>query len=107
MKAKSLLVAIIFLVNCTSSHKPSQESPTATKDFLDESIVVTVVDAKGLDGCSYLLETKDGRRLQAINLDDEFKKDGLKLRVHLEPSRGMMSICMAGPMVLVKESVAL
>ena len=66
-------------------------------------IRVKVVDARGLDGCKFLIETEDGRRMQAINLDKKFAKDGLKLELIVSPTQGMMSICMAGPMVKVSK----
>ncbi|SMF49486.1 hypothetical protein SAMN06296036_11581 [Pseudobacteriovorax antillogorgiicola] len=68
---------------------------------LSENLTVKVIDAKGLDGCKFLFETSDGRRMQPINLDPTLEQDGLKLEVQVEPTQGMMSICMAGPMVKV------
>ena len=58
-----------------------------------------VVDMSGLDGCRLLLELPDGKRLQPINLDKVYQKEGLKLRFTYKKADGYMGICMAGDMV--------
>ena len=62
------------------------------------SISGTVVDAHGLDGCTFLIRLGDGTRLEPVNLPKEFQVGGLKVAVSYEPALGA-SICMAGALV--------
>lgn len=60
-----------------------------------------VYDARGLDGCQFLIRTANGQQFQPINLDEAYQKDGLKIEFQAEPVEDMMSICMAGQMVRI------
>jgi len=60
----------------------------------------TVVDARGLDGCTYLIRLDDGQTLEA-NVPAEYQVDGLPVTITYTPVDGA-SICMAGEMVDLK-----
>lgn len=79
--------------------KPNSAASSTTQEPKENWQTGKIVDARGLDGCQFLIETKEGQKLQAINLEDSWKQDGLKVRFKAQKVTGMMSICMAGPMV--------
>ncbi len=57
-----------------------------------------------IDGCSWLIELKDGKRLQPMAFKEEFKKDELKVWIKFSyRKKGEVGICMAGTMVDVTE----
>lgn len=58
-------------------------------------MTVTVRDYRELDGCTFLLETEEGRFLQPNNLDEPLQKEGLKLGVSYKKIK-TPSICMKG-----------
>ena len=65
---------------------------------------VVVRDFTGLDGCNFLLVQSDSSRLEAANLPDSLKKDGLIIWVRTAPENGVMSICMGGKPVRILEA---
>ncbi len=79
---------------------PNEAKP---KPAQGERLSGKVVDMRGLDGCKFLIELPDGKRLQPINLAKEFQVDKLQIRFLATPARGVMSICMAGEIVRVSE----
>ncbi|MGB3850644.1 MAG: hypothetical protein WA958_11800 [Tunicatimonas sp.] len=114
---KSLTTALIFLlaVSACQENEPAPECTT----------LATVRDLTGLDGCSWVLELEDGRRLEphlatigfcgTPPLDPEIEaaisrnavwyeaspQDGMKVRIAYEVLSEQMSICMVGPVVQV------
>lgn len=61
-------------------------------------IHVQVTDARGLDGCQFLLLTESGEKLQPVHLADQYRKNGFRLIVTYKNYDGM-STCMSGRMV--------
>lgn len=53
-----------------------------------------------LDGCSFMIQLEDGKKLEPVNLQFEFKKDKFKVWIKYQYYKGN-SICMAGEMVTV------
>ncbi len=88
-----LFIILLFLSSCIKS----TSNVNADKDII--MITAKVIDAKGLDGCNFLLELDDGKKVQPLSLPSEFSQDGLKVEVEFKVKTGMMSICMAGPTV--------
>ncbi len=72
-------------------------APVASSDQ-QQAVFATVIDYSEVDGCEYLLELSDGKKLQPINLTDEYKRKGLKLFITYKFHDGV-GICMAGRMV--------
>lgn len=85
-KLKFALLLILF-VSC----RTMQQTPA-------DCLVVTVVNKTGLDGCSYLLETENHTYLEADNLAEKFRKDGLKVCITFKKVN-TFSVCMAGEMI--------
>jgi uncharacterized lipoprotein YajG len=80
---------------------------TQQNQNFDGMTMVTVRDFRSLDGCTFLLETEDGKHLQPANLKDSFQKEGLVLGVTYKKIK-TPSICMKGEpveLLMVKEKV--
>ena len=93
-----ILIALVILINACS-HKttglqsvPPEEKANFTK--------ATIINYK-LDGCSWMLQLEDEKKLQPVNLKDEFKKEDLKVWIQYQTVKQGMSICMAGEMVTI------
>ena len=89
---KTLVLATLSLAaSSTLASSPTRPAETA---------VGTVVDAHGLDGCTFLVKLDDGQVLEA-DLPQDFQVAGLKVRLTyvVDPRP---SICMAGEPVDVQ-----
>ena len=83
-----VLVAIVatLLAGCKSSKESLR---------FEGMTMVTVRDFRSLDGCTFLLETEDGRFLQPANLQVAQQKEGLVMGVTYKKTK-TPSICMKG-----------
>lgn len=54
-----------------------------------------------LEGGFYGIETDEGARLDPVNLPAEFRKDGLRIRAHVERVRDQVSFRMWGSLVRI------
>jgi hypothetical protein len=86
----SLALTVIFM-SCSVKKDAGQSAQPA-------GIPVQVTDARGLDGCQFLLVTGSGEKLQPVNLADQYKKSGMRIYVTYKNYNGM-STCMSGTMV--------
>lgn len=84
-------ISVLFLLSCAKS-----------KQSCDGAIKAKLVDLTGLDGCGWVLEKTDEKRLEPINLEgfDFDLENGKKVWVSYEESGGG-SICMVGDIVKV------
>ena len=90
-----VLSTILFaasLTGCSSSKNSEAASPPAGYT------IATVRDMSGLDGCGFLLVADDSTRYEPMNLDSQFRKDGVRVFFTYKPVDGM-SICMSGKMI--------
>lgn len=77
----------------------SPGKPNVT-DYAKMGYIKATVIRLTLDGCGYLLQLDSGKKLEAQNLAEEFKKEKLVLWIKYEPAGGnVASICMAGDIV--------
>ena len=97
LKFNTGYVALILL-NCLAGCSGTKESLKADKP--EPGIAVTVEDATGLDGCTFLLIMDDGSRLQPVNLPEQYCKNGVRIMITYREIKGV-SVCMAGKMVEV------
>lgn len=108
-----LTIATALLVMSNSScsrykdpkqQMPQQDSAKASTDerMISEGYVkATVTDNTGLDGCRFMLTLESGKKLEPVNLEEKYMKDGMKVWVKYQSVKDMMSICMAGEMVRI------
>ncbi len=96
-----------FVTACCSKKKAAVSSETKTKtsatqpkiDFEKNGYVKASVINYEVDGCGFLIQLEDGKKLQAANLSSEYRKDKLPVWVKYTPKKGGMSVCMAGQMI--------
>jgi hypothetical protein len=69
------------------------------KDFEKEGYVKATVINYTVDGCTFLLQLTDEKKLEPTNLSEEFKKDNLPVWIKYSPKKGAVSVCMAGQIV--------
>lgn len=93
VRLRFLILGILLFIGCVNSNSQTHTG----KDVV--SATAKVVDAKGLDGCRFLLELSDGKKLIPLSLPPTLSKDGLEVHVQYRFKKSMMSICMAGPTV--------
>lgn len=71
-------------------------------NYLKEGFVkATITDNTGLDGCRFLIQLESGQKLEPVNLDSTFHKDGKKVWLKYQEEKDAMSICMAGEIVRI------
>ncbi len=100
----SIFLSIIIL-SCKSSRESthqekSKKEVSSEKTNQNKEMEATVIDLRGLDGCSFLLQVHNQERLEPINLPEEMKVNGLAVMVTYEYHQGA-SICMAGKMIKI------
>ena len=97
-----VLILTIMIGSMQSSCWIFNEAPKAAPDTHEQQgfIKATIINYK-LDGCSWMLQLEGDKKLQPMNLSDEFKKENLKVWIHYQPVKQGNSICMAGQMVTI------
>jgi hypothetical protein len=91
---RSIIILILFICfgGCSSSKRVvADESEMLYKKF----VPVTVKNASGLDGCSFLLVKDSLTSFEPVEFADSLKVDGLKLWIKFSVAN-QFSICMAG-----------
>ena len=94
LKSTFLLFFMISFISC--SHKTFTPAYSTPKEGYTHATVINYT----IDGCTYLLQLEDGKKLEPDNLKDEYKKDNLKVWIKYQPRKGN-SICMAGEMITI------
>jgi len=89
---KAAIVSVVLLSIAYSCNKNS---------CCDGAESATIKDLSGLDGCSYVVELKNGEKLEVINLSDfDIKiEDGNQVSISYHEATEGMSICMVGKIV--------
>ncbi|MCB0429702.1 MAG: hypothetical protein H6585_07360 [Flavobacteriales bacterium] len=105
-----LIVPVLFAPACGGKKAqtepdapPKKTAPVAVSANKKGDTITadgTIRDMNGkLDGCSFLIELTDSTRLEPLNLKEDMRVEGLKVRVSYEVNKSAMSICMAGTIV--------
>lgn len=114
------MVLLFCFAQCTPTQDVGQPTPptppkadgqldNSSEDIIEEKTTAKcatngiVRNMAGLDGCGFLIELEDGRKVEPVVMEDKsFKfKDGQKIRFTYEQEREMMSVCMGGMTVRV------
>jgi hypothetical protein len=99
-----LILAFVFsavLSSCVLFMKGDKHDPE-TKYVYGDYTKAEVINY-AIDGCTWMLQLKDGKKLQPSYLKPEFQKDKLKVWIKYSPKKGGVGICMAGEMVNITE----
>lgn len=81
----------------------SKNSPPLQQQDLSKYSEMSVIDARSLDGCGFLLEDKSAVRYQPINLPDSVSIDGLKIFVLFVNEKNLMTTCMGGKLIRITD----
>jgi hypothetical protein len=95
------LLLLLLLVGC-KTRSGGTEIKNEENYIAEKFILVSVKDLRTLDGCEYIFETKNGEKLQPVNLSDTLKKDGLQIWIKYQPENSA-GICMTGTMIRITE----
>ncbi|MBL4752183.1 MAG: hypothetical protein JKY52_01095 [Flavobacteriales bacterium] len=87
--------------NPTSEAKPVKPENTLVQDYARENFVaVTVVDMRELDGCGFMLQLANGKKLQPTPaLTQEFSVNDMSVWIKYQVKKGAAGICMSGQIV--------
>lgn len=103
MKNKILVFALTLFLSCNISQKNSNTVNVNSNYDTLVFTMVTVVDKRDLDGCSFLLMKRDSTFLNPLNLDSKFAINGKHLAIKYHNIKGGVGICMAGYLVALDE----
>jgi len=95
---KFIALSVIFFASFSWMCKTPATTTTTENKTPSNAIEVKVIDYSELDGCTFLLETTSGQKLQPVHLAEKYRKAGTRLSIVYKVSDGM-GICMAGTMV--------
>lgn len=80
---------------CSPSRKTEKPQQEKTPDYAALNYEKGTVKYWELDGCRYMIETENGKKLNPGSLDSAYAKDGLKVWVRYKQVN-RMNICMSG-----------
>ena len=100
--------SLFILPSCHCKQKTACAHPPAAvevkKDFEKEGYAKASVIHFELDGCNYLLQLSDEKKIEpADGLSPEFQKDKLAVWVKYTVKKDGVSICMAGQIVEISD----
>jgi hypothetical protein len=121
--AKLLLVfsffnfSFFFFSSCHCKKSAATDSPSAEKltpsqleaiqeqqkNYLAQGYERARVINYEVDGCTYLIQLGDGKKIEPTNLGSDFKKDKLDVWIKYVPKKGGVSTCMAGQVVEISD----
>lgn len=114
MRVFAGVLCFVFLTACGACHNDAQDRPRDDGGFrsgetsggdrqgiLKAASVTGTVRYIDLEGGFYGIETDDGAKLDPVNLPEDFQKDGMRLRVQIEPLKDRVSFHMWGTLVRV------
>jgi hypothetical protein len=89
-----LLVSILITGACRSgklTSNPQLQGPSSNK-----GVAATVVDARSIAGCGFMLQLQDSSLLNPDVLEEPFRQDGLKVYVQYSEVKQIPGTCMRG-----------
>ena len=103
IKFTLILVLVLTFSQCISTKKsiPNQQNLIMTKKGFTKAVIV---DKTGLDGCSFLIQASDSIMYEPINMEDKYKKDGLRVYIKYKRSR-KATTCMNGQPIIISEII--
>lgn len=104
-KLKNITLIIVGLTlisaaqSCRVHVEPVQEvrkEPVPSYIGFTKAIIINST----LDGCTWLMELEDGKKLEPVNLKEDLKRNGLKVWIQYKRYENF-SFCMTGEMVTI------
>lgn len=99
LKQIVLILLVVLTASCSKKVAGLKSFPEETKEGYIKATVVNLT----LDGCSWMLQLEDGKKLEPVNLKEEFKKDKLNVWIQYQVKKGGMSVCMAGEVITISD----
>lgn len=109
----ALLLMVSLLISCSSErgtkNKPipqssnsntEQTARTAAENDEIKNMTGTIVYHE-IEGGFYGIEADDGKKYNPVNLDESFRKDGLRVKFDAKLKKGMVGIHMWGEYVQI------
>lgn len=97
--------ALLFILLSASCGETKEISQPERPEELEVGVLATVTTDYAKDGCEVLLEiTEDGELtlLMPIDLEEQFKVDGKKVRIVFHSSRIAQTTCQKGRPVVIE-----
>ena len=95
------MIILILNISMFSDSCKSKKAQTTIEDTSKyQNYTKGTISRNTFDGCSWLIILEDGKKLEPVNLTDEFKSDNLKIWLQYKNYAGM-SICMMGQMISI------
>lgn len=108
-KIVSVFVALLCCFSISACFSPSpntSKAGTPSVQMQRFQLIGTIV-YEDLEGGFYTLIDGDGQFYTPINLDEKYKKDGLKVKVTAIAAEDMMGIHMRGKMITIQSITSL
>ena len=102
MKKFKILFLIIFSLGAMTSCKPKAKVPE-TPDYAKLGYTAATVLNYEVDGCQWIIEMADGKKYEPQNLQEDFRKDKMKVWVKYTEVKGAITICMAGNVIKISD----
>jgi hypothetical protein len=98
-----LIASILLLPACSCGKKNQKQTSNAVpaKDYPALGYVKATLVKFDVDGCKWLLQSEDGKKLVPQQMPEGFSTDGMKVWLKFETLKDAVGICMAGDMVKV------
>ena len=107
---KSIIHHIVFIIinlailssfqSCNVFKKESTVSTETISPFIEYTKATIIKNT--VDGCSWMLQLEDGKKLEPKELKKEFKLENLKVWLLYDVYKDY-SFCMAGEMIIIKK----
>ena len=96
------LLILLSIISFQACHSQKQQKPTVpeyTDGIYSLELFPATVIYYEVDGCKWMLLLPNGDKLQPVELEEVFQKDGLKVKIAYREKPDAISICMAGKVV--------
>ncbi len=101
-KLKQIVLILLVVLSASCSKKVAGLKAFPEEEIKEGYTKATVVYST-VDGCNWLLQIENEKKVEPINLKEEFKKDKLKVWIKYVIKKGAVGICMAGEIVTLTE----
>lgn len=103
-KLKNILrISLMLIILIAASCKSKKEVTTDNRDYLKEGFTSGTVINYTLDGCSWMIKLDENNMFEPKNLQEEYRKENLKIWFKYTKPKNPVSICMAGDMIEITE----
>jgi hypothetical protein len=96
-------MVLLMSGGCQDSRSDGDSQALSGTGAPGAEVVTGTIRHIDLEGGFYGIETDDGRRLDPVNLPEEFQKDGLRIEARVQELKDRVSIRMWGTLVRIIE----